>query len=70
MTKTKYKVVDGVSHINGEPVPTNRVVALENGAEKYDLAMGRLSLFTPPRKQNKSGNPETDGAEQVEAGND
>lgn len=44
--KKTYLVAEGVTEINGAPVPVNRRVELTDAEALYDLAHDRLQLQT------------------------
>ncbi len=50
-TKT-YRVAEGIGHVNGAPVPTNRKVSLSDQEALFDQALGRI---TPIRTAKKTG---------------
>lgn len=52
MSKKQYLVADGVTHVNGAPVPENRKVTLTDAEALYERAVGRVSpIQAKPRKR-------------------
>ncbi|PZR58969.1 MAG: hypothetical protein DI537_53500 [Stutzerimonas stutzeri] len=42
MTTKLYKVCPGVTEVNGEPVPRNRIIRLTASQALFDLSLGRI----------------------------
>lgn len=43
MNRKNYRVADGVTRINGAPVPASRRVSLTDAEALYERALGRLA---------------------------
>ena len=57
-TKT-YRVKDGVSWVNGKPVPKNRKVELTDAEARFDLGYARISLDKPIPTEKPQGEAKT-----------
>lgn len=66
MSSKKYIVADGVDWINGKRVPADRVVHLTEREALYDLALGRVSEATEPRRSRAKPKTEEDEPTTVE----
>ncbi|MCM2396189.1 hypothetical protein NBH19_08870 [Rhizobium sp. S95] len=55
MTTKLYRVSDGVTEVNGGPVPRNRIVRLTVSQALFDLSLGRIVEKTKPKASKTTG---------------
>lgn len=62
--KKSYMAASGVTHVNGQPVPSSRLVVLSEAEALYDLSLGRIELASvepeKPRGKGRTGSQSND----------
>jgi len=49
MSAKLYLVAEGTASINGQPVPSDRIMKLTDLQARFDLSLGRLTPYEPPK---------------------